>query len=214
MDIGFSSENGVYHSRYDTRWFFMTYGDPGFAYGENLSEMVARFLTRMANADVLPFDYTSTTETIDRYIDELETEAAERNLSGQVDLGRVRKANASLDAAASVLNDEIARLLETGACDEQKNQEAIRQLNTLLVEAEQRFLYADGLPGRPWYRHQMYAPGFYTGYGVKTLPGVREALEKGDDAEATEMASILENVLGRVRRTLLEAIVVAAGISD
>jgi N-acetylated-alpha-linked acidic dipeptidase len=168
----------------------------------------------MANADVLPFDYTSTTETIDRYLDELETEAAERNLSDRVDLNRLRKANASLDAAASVLNDEIARLLETGACNEQKNQTAIRQLNGLLVEAERGFLHAEGLPGRPWYRHQIYAPGFYTGYGVKTLPGVREALEKGDDEEANEMALVLENALGRVRRTLLDAIVVAAGVGE
>jgi N-acetylated-alpha-linked acidic dipeptidase len=214
MNIGFSSGNGIYHSRYDTRWFYTTYGDPGFVYGEKLSELVARFLTRMANADVLPFDYTSTTETIDRYLDELEAEAAERNLSNRVDLDRIRKANASLESAASVLNDEIARLLETGACNEQENQDAIRQLNGLLVAAERSFLHAEGLPGRPWYRHQIYAPGFYTGYGVKTLPGVREALEKGDDEEANEMASVLEATLSRVRRTLLDAIVIATGIGE
>jgi N-acetylated-alpha-linked acidic dipeptidase len=214
MNIGFSSENGIYHSRYDTRWFYTTYGDPGFAYGEKLSEMVARFLTRMANADVLPFDYTSTTETIDRYLDELETEAAGRDLSDRIDLDGLRKANASLGAAASVLNDEIARLLETEACNAEQNQTAIRRLNALLVEAERGFLHAEGLPGRPWYRHQIYAPGFYTGYGVKTLPGVREALEKGDDEEANEMTAVLEESLSRVRRTLLDAIVVAAGIGS
>jgi N-acetylated-alpha-linked acidic dipeptidase len=214
MNIGFSSGNGIYHSRYDTRWFYTTYGDPGFRYGEKLSEMVARFLTRMANADVLPFDYTSTTETIDRYLDELETEAEERRLADRVDLTGIRKANASLDSAAAVLNDEVERLLEADAASAEKNKAAMERLNAALLEAEQGFLYDGGLPGRPWYRHQIYAPGFYTGYGVKTLPGVREALEKGDPGEANEMASVLTASLGRVRRTLLNAIVIAAGINE
>jgi N-acetylated-alpha-linked acidic dipeptidase len=90
----------------------------------------------------------------------------------------------------------------------------MQQLNAALVEAERGFLHAEGLPGRPWYRHQIYAPGFYTGYGVKTLPGVREALEKGDPGEANEMAAVLAASLGRTRRTLLNAIVIAAGIDE
>jgi N-acetylated-alpha-linked acidic dipeptidase len=214
MNIGFSSGNGIYHSRYDTRWFYITYGDPGFLYGEKLSEVVAKFLIRMANADVLPFDYTSTTETIDRYLDELEAESAERGLADRVDLANVRQANASLETAAAVLNDEIERLLETEAATAEKNKAAMQQLNAALVEAERGFLHAEGLPGRPWYRHQIYAPGFYTGYGVKTLPGVREAIEKGDPGEANEMAAVLAASLGRARRTLVNAIVIAAGIDE
>ncbi len=71
-----------------------------------------------------------------------------------------------------------------------------------------------GLPGRSWYRHQLYAPGFYTGYGVKTLPGVREAIEKGDPAEASQMVEALVAALDRVRDVLVEGIVVAAGIKQ
>ena len=212
MNIGFSSGNGIYHSRYDTRWFFTTHGDPGFAYGERLADIVALFLLRMANADVLPFDFVGTAETIARYLDELEKEASERDLAESVDLGGLRSARAQLEATAMVLNGEIERLLETGAAVQPGHKEAMGRLNDFLARAEQGFLRAEGLPGRPWYRHQVYAPGFYTGYGVKTLPGVREALEKSDAAEANAMAFAFGESLGRVRRTLLEAIVVAAGI--
>ncbi len=214
MNIGFSSGNGIYHSRYDTRWNFVTYGDPGFAYGKQLSEIVAIFLTRMANADVLPFDYKSTSETIDRYLDELEEEAAQQDLADRVDLSRLRQANRRLEATAVVLNTETERFLDGGTSGKGKHQAAVREVNEHLVKAEQGFLRSEGLPGRPWYRHQMYAPGFYTGYGVKTLPGVREALEKGDAAEANRMAQALVESIDRVRRSLLEAIVVAAGIES
>ncbi len=209
MNIGFSSDNGIYHSRYDTRWFYETYGDPGFAFGEQLSEVVALYLLRMANADVLPFDYTSTTETIDRYLDELDEEISERDLGDRIDLRGVRESNALLRATGVVLNGEIQRLLSNDETP-QAHKDAFHRLNALLVEAERSFLRDEGLPGRPWYRHQIYAPGFYTGYGVKTLPGVREAIEKGDAEEATAMAAALEQAIHRVRRTLLSAVVLTA----
>jgi N-acetylated-alpha-linked acidic dipeptidase len=212
MNIGFSSGNGVYHSRYDTRWFFTTFGDPGFKYGVCLSEVVALFMVRMANADILPFDYTSTAETIDGYLDDLERLAERRKMQGRPDLNPIRAANRQLRATAVVLNGETARLLESGCAADAGNHSAISKLNDLLAKAEQGFLIDKGLPGRPWYRHQIYAPGFYTGYGVKTLPGVREALEKGDAEEADRMAVNLIESLHRVRRVLLEAVVVAAGI--
>jgi N-acetylated-alpha-linked acidic dipeptidase len=211
MNIGFSSGNGIYHSRYDTRWFYTTYGDPGFAHGEKLSEVVALYLLRMANADVLPFDYTSTTETIDRYLDELDEEISKRDLGNRIDLSSVREANGLLRATGVVLNGEIHRLLSDDGSP-QEHRGTFQRLNALLVQAERSFLNDEGLPGRPWYRHQVYAPGFYTGYGVKTLPGVREAIEKGDDAEATAMATALEQAIHRVRRTLLSAVVVTAEI--
>ena len=75
------------------------------------------------------------------------------------------------------------------------------------------FLEEQGLPGRPWFRHQLYAPGFYTGYGVKTLPGVREAIEKEDPAEAREMARLLWQGLERARGTLARAMVNAVQVN-
>jgi N-acetylated-alpha-linked acidic dipeptidase len=124
----------------------------------------------------------------------------------------VRLANRRLGAAAVTLNGERDRILDLSESALQANNDAVRRLNQLLLDAEQGFLHMPGLPGRSWYRHQLYAPGFYTGYGVKTLPGVREAIEKGDPAEASQMVEALVAALDRVRDVLVEGIAVAAGI--
>lgn len=209
VDFGFESGNGIYHSLYDTHWYFTTFGDPNFAYGVRLAELVGLFLLRMANADVLPFDYAATAETVNRYLDELEREVARRKLD--LDLTPVRSANARFGATAQALNAEVARVLgaEWPATD---GAVALAELNDLLVRTERAFLHAEGLPGRPWFRHQLYAPGFYTGYGVKTLPGVREAVERDDVAAARRMAGVLEQTLDRARAVLVQAIAVAAEI--
>jgi N-acetylated-alpha-linked acidic dipeptidase len=212
LGFGFSSGNGIYHSRYDTHFFFTTYGDPEFAHGERLAELVALFMLRMANADILQFDYAATAETIDRYLDELREELEQHNLRQEIDLRPVRLANRRLGAAAVTLNGERDRILDLSESALQANNDAVRRLNQLLLDAEQGFLHMPGLPGRSWYRHQLYAPGFYTGYGVKTLPGVREAIEKGDPAEASQMVEALVAALDRVRDVLVEGIAVAAGI--
>jgi N-acetylated-alpha-linked acidic dipeptidase len=210
LDMGFSSGNGVYHSRYDTHWFFTHFGDPGFAYGVKLAELVGTFLERMANADVLPLDYASTAETVDRYLDQLEQEAKSQKLD--VDLSGVRQANAQLRATAAALDAEVGRVLALDPAILARSTAALARLNDAIEHTEQGFLSAQGLPRRPWFRHQLYAPGLYTGYGVKTLPGVREALDNGDVAEAGRMAQVLAGSLERARATLVQAIAAAAEI--
>jgi N-acetylated-alpha-linked acidic dipeptidase len=210
LDMGFSSGNGVYHSRYDTHWFFTHFGDPGFAYGVKLAELVGTFLERMANADVLPLDYASTAETVDRYLDQLEQEAKSRKLD--VDLSGVREANAQFRATAVALDAEVQRVLALDPAVLARSSEALARLNDTMERTEQGFLSAQGLPRRPWFRHQLYAPGLYTGYGVKTLPGVREALDNGDVAEARRMAGVLAGSLEQARATLVQAIAAAAEI--
>ncbi len=211
MNIGFSAGNGIYHSRYDSRWFFTTFGDPGFKYGEKLSEIVAVFLMRMAQADILPFDYTAIAETIDRYLDEIQAEIEKRDFSEKISLSDIREANKQLNAAATVLNGEIDRILHMDENRLRRHRKSMQKLNDRLLAAEAAFLHSDGLPGRPWFRHQIYAPGYYTGYGVKTLPGVREAVEKNDIEEANEMAIVLEQVIRASHGVLVDAIVIAAG---
>lgn len=213
INLGFGSGNGIYHSRYDSHWFYTTYGDRGFRYGEKLSELVAIFLLRMANADVLPFTYSATAETIDRYLDDLEEELKKRELQNEINLAKIKEANTELKATAMVLDGEVRRISQMSAAEIDRQREKVKQLNNALLAAEQDFLYPEGLPGRPWYRHQIYAPGFYTGYGVKTLPGVREAIEKGDVQEAEQMTKVLIKTLDNVRQTLLDAIVVAASMT-
>ena len=204
VGLGFSSPNGVYHSRYDTHHYFTTFGDPGFETGERLAEVVALFLARLSNAEVLPFDYTATSETVDRYLDELEEEASAREVD--VDLSGVRSANARFGELASQLNASVAALLSLPSTGGMERQPRMDRINDLVLEVERGFLADGGLPGRPWYRHQLYAPGFYTGYGVKTLPGVREAIEKEDSDEARAMARTLQESLEHVSGLMEAAI--------
>ena len=207
INLGFGSGNGIYHSRYDTHWFFTQYGDPGFIYGKALTELVAKFLLRTANSTIYPFDYSSTAETIHRYLDEVEKESQVRNMASHLDFTSLRKSAKILEATSLVLNNQIELLLK----NPEGHDESIKAVNHYLLLAEQKFTDERGLPGRPWFRHQIYAPGFYTGYGVKTLPGVREAIEKGDLKEAQKMMEILDQSLNRVQKTLLKATLVSAG---
>ena len=207
INLGFGSGNGIYHSRYDTHWFFTQYGDPGFVYGKALTELVAKFLLRTANSTIYPFDYSSTAETIHRYLDEVEKESQVRNMASHLDFTSLRKSAKILEATSLVLNNQIELLLK----NPEGHDESIKAVNHYLLLAEQKFTDERGLPGRPWFRHQIYAPGFYTGYGVKTLPGVREAIEKGDLKEAQKMMEILDQSLNRVQKTLLKATLVSAG---
>jgi len=212
LNFGFSAPNGVYHSRYDTHWFFTTFGDPGFRYGKTLANLVARFLLRMANADVLPFDYSATAETIDRYLKEVTELAKKKGVQDSPELASVAAANRLLGQTAAVLNAEIARILRLDPQQLRRHRKALQRLNQQLLDTERAFLLPKGLPGRPWFRHAIYAPGYYTGYGVKTLPGVREALENGRISRAKEMAKELARVLHRAQQQLLAATVTAASI--
>ncbi len=209
MEFGFSSGNGIYHSRYYSHWLFTTFGDPRFEYGMKLSELVAIFLLRMAQSDVLPFDYVCTAEIIDLNLDNLEKELNKSGFAENVDLSKVRKANTQLRAAATLLNGEIERITAMDASKLRKYQKSLQKLNDFILAIELAFLSPQGLPGRPWYRHQIYAPGSYTGYSAKTLPGVREAIEKKDVEETKMTVLALEKCLKQARSTLMNAIFVA-----
>ena len=178
-------------------------------------------MLRLANAEVLPFDYSSLAETIDRYLDELEEEAMAGDLDLAADLELLRHHNRNFGATAIALGAEVERLLDrldhpTDRTEEQVAEDAQRlgDLNDILLMTEQAFLTGQGLPGRPWFRHQIYAPGFYTGYGVKTLPGVREAIEKGDIAEARTMTRQLAKSLEMARLALVNAFMQAAEVNS
>lgn len=208
LNLGFGSDNGIYHSRYDTRDFFVRFGDPGFVYGARLSEVVGLLLSRLANADVLPYDYAATARAIGGYLEELERDARAAGIS--IDLSGVREEARTLGYTAGGLRAELDRIFN-GFSPEQLRafRASFEEINAQLLSVERAFLHFEGLPGRPWYRHQLYAPGYETGYGAKTLPGVREALEAGDGATAQAMAGILTERLreanDRLRRALLHA---------
>ncbi|MGA7824125.1 MAG: transferrin receptor-like dimerization domain-containing protein [Steroidobacteraceae bacterium] len=222
---GEADQAGVYHSKYDTFEHYVRFGDPNFAYGVVEAETAGHIILRMADADVLPLQFTGFADAVSGYLDELRkavddkrNKAAEltRLIDGnafglvadptrvvsaperevpvpQLDFTPLEQVTARLKKSAAAYDAAYARLtggeLRLGAAKRQ-------QLNALLQGMEQRLTLAQGLPGREWYRHYVYAPGMLTGYGVKTLPGVREAIDGQRWDEAARYIPITATVLG------------------
>jgi len=225
LDLGFGGEDGggEYHSIYDSFDDYRRFKDSSFQYGVALSETAGHAILRMADADLLPFDFRSLQTTIDKYVTEL-TELTDK-MRENTDLeNQLLKANDFTLAAdptkheqPPVAKAEVPKLdftaLKTALDSLKKSADKLStawtaaslttadhdKLNKLLYHAEQQLLN-DGLPRRPWYRHTIYAPGFYTGYGVKTLPGIREAIEQRNWTEAQEqigvVAKSIDNLAG------------------
>jgi N-acetylated-alpha-linked acidic dipeptidase len=147
-----------------------------------LSQLTGTLLLRLADAPVLPFQFSDTADTLLRYVVELEKLAAEKKDS-KVDLKPVRAAVESLKSAAQDFEKAYGSVGKANTQTLMAKQE-LKQLNSLLLTSEQKLGNSDGLPRRDWFKHQIYAPGFYTGYGVKTMPQIREGLEEGRFTEA------------------------------
>ena len=214
FNIGFGGEDagGEYHSIYDSYYDYVTFKDPTFEYGVALAKVGGRTMLRMAGADLLPFDFSSLYKTITGYVTEV-TGLADQLRETTLVENQLVKENRYVYAAdpqkkelPPVAKDEVPFLNFAGLQNAMAEFEtATKQLSDLMLSdklsadqktavnkklyrAEQQLLTEKGLPRRGWYRHSIYAPGFYTGYGVKTLPGIREALEQRNWKEAQEMA--------------------------
>jgi len=213
MNLGFGGEDngGDYHSIYDSYDHYTRFGDPGFKYGVALSKTAGRVMMRLANADVLPFDFNSFYKTLNDYATEVKTLLDNQRNDTETENKMVKENlfNLAKDPTktynAPVSKDPVPYLnfsalenslvqLKTLAEDYQKIYnngtqlpvEKQNQLNQVLFNAERSLISEGGLPRRPWYKHEIYAPGFYTGYGVKTLPAIREAIEQKNWVEAQE----------------------------
>lgn len=223
MSFGGEGEGGSYHTLYDTYKHFTTWRDPGLVYGVALAQVGGRATLRLANAPLLPFEFSGFADNVARYVDELEALAASMRSEAEqqnryLDDGIYRLA---LDPAGSLkpperaepvphlnlapLKNALDRLLAAASGYDKVlagSPDASRTINELLYTSERLMTRADGLPGRAWYKHHIYAPGFYTGYGVKTLPGVREAIEQRDydqvAVQLTRTAEVLNAVSARI----------------
>ena len=214
LNLGFGGEdpNGIYHSIYDDFYEYTTFQDAQFAYGRTLAQTVGTAVLRLADAALLPFEFTRPAETVTGYVDEIKALLKQRQddvreLNRQIDEGvpadirDPKRPNAApvrepippavnfapLENAAAKLAESAARYAKALAAagpDFLRNPERVRSVNSKLIQAERQMLDPGGLPNREWYRHLIYAPGFYTGYGVKTIPGVREAIEEKQYREA------------------------------
>ncbi len=222
MNIGYGGEGqgGEYHSIYDSYDHFVKFKDPGYQYGIALSKTAGRIIMRMANAEVLPFEFNSFYKTVTEYVTELKTllentrlETEQENKMVQdklFDLALDPKKQfkgpkskeivpflnfSSLENSLVELKASAEEFVKQFGGAMQLSPEKQKELNGILFRAERSLINEKGLPRRSWYKHQVYAPGFYTGYGVKTLPGIREAIEQRNWKEAQENIEIVSKTM-------------------
>jgi N-acetylated-alpha-linked acidic dipeptidase len=231
LNLGFGGENagGEYHTIYDTYPHYKRFKDPDFAYGVALANTAGCITMRLANADILPFDFTQWHQTVSNYLDEIMSLTSkmrngveQHNLWVEKNLYELaadpkkpfkkptkKEMVPYLDFAP--LQNALAQLKPTVTTFSQMDKTSLspeqrKKLNNHLMHAEQVLTNEKGLPRRSWYKHQIYAPGFYTGYGVKTLPGVREAVEQKNWDEAQEQITVLSNTFLDLNTYLKEAL--------
>jgi N-acetylated-alpha-linked acidic dipeptidase len=233
IGYGGENGGGEYHSIYDSFDFYKRFGDPGFQYGVTQAQTVGRLVLRFAGSDVLPFRYASFTAAVGRFVEEVmkltddmrrETDETNRLIRENVyglnadptevwitpspkdsvpylNFAPLQNALAHLKAASSTFDEHWKHADSTGTTLSAEKRKA---LNALYRQFEHSLTIPGGLPGRPWYVHSIYAPGQYTGYGVKTLPGVREALELRNWRQAEEQiviaAQVLENATASISK--------------
>ena len=240
LNVGYGGENsgGSYHSQYDSFDHYTRFGDPGFHYGVTLVKTTGRMTLRLANADVLPMRFANFVDNVSMYADEVielldqtrtsterENELVKMNAYAlaadptqryvpptakdevpYLSFAALQNAVREIEQSANTLDREIRRVLESGLTRAQQ-----AAVNQELIRTERLMTNDDGLPRRPWFRHQVYAPGFYTGYGVKTLPGIREAIEQRNWEEASEQIELVAQMLIRVSDALERAVRILEG---
>ncbi len=225
LSYGGEAEGGIYHSIYDDFYWYTHFDDPELVYGRALAQTIGTAVLRLANAELLPYDFTGLSDAVKRYVEEVQKlakekrdEAIERNrkLEEGVFTATADPTKkyvppvyepvppfinfAPLQNAVETLNQSAERYKKAlGAADRDgaaaSASASLAAVNQKLLQAERALTNPDGLPNRPWFKHQVYAPGFYTGYGVKTLPAVREAIEQKQWKLAEEQVARVARVL-------------------
>jgi len=213
MNLGFGGEDsgGDYHSIYDSYDNYVRFKDGDFSYGIALAKTAGHSVLRFANSDVLPFDFSNFSNTVQMYATEVKreleavrTKAEDHNklinenrfqlaadpkkafvkpetmkVAPYMNFAPLENALSTLEKSAALYTQAIAKIDNVPAAN-------LGKLNEILYKTERTLINQEGLPRRSWYKHQIYAPGFYTGYGVKTLPMIREAIEQKNWTEAEQ----------------------------
>ena len=200
MGLGGPGGDGSYHSTYDNPTWFRKYIDPTFKYSVLATQTTGVALLRLADADMLPLDYEVYGRQILEYVNEIEQQATKASAADaqKVDFAGMKAATEAFTRAGAEARGEGEKLLSAAPVDDA----ALAALNHRLMMTERDLIEPAGLPDRPWYRHLIYAPGLYTGYGVKTIPGVREAVDADNYQRAAEQAAIFIRALQRATKTL------------
>ena len=224
ISFGGEGNGGSYHTLYDTYEHFTTWRDPGLVYGVSLAQVAGRATLRLANAPRLPFEFQGFADNIALYVTELEeladtmrreTELTNKRLDDGTYAAALnpyetlgpppREAEVPFFNFAPLRNalDRLQSAADTYAEIAASGTAASAEVNEMLFTTERLLTRDEGLPGRSWYKHHIYAPGFYTGYGVKTLPGVREAIEQREYAMVGEQIAIVAGVLDDLSERIL-----------
>ena len=227
LNLSYDGEDGggIYHSVYDDFYWYTHFSDTQFVYGRALAQTVGTSVMRLADAGLLPLDFTNFADTVRKYVEELrallkkeQDETRERNkqieegvfaatadprqvsippkmeeVPPYLNFAPLDNAVSSLSQGAGRYAKALAKARENGGSA--LDRAALDSVDKRLIESERRLTTREGLPRRPWYRHQIYAPGYYTGYGVKTIPAVREAIEEKQWKEADEQIVVVAKVL-------------------
>ena len=184
VEMDFDGPYGVYHSVYDDYYWMTHIGDPGFKYMTAMSEVWGRMAMRLANADVYPYDFALYAKRVGTFIDSL---VAQPSVAGQLDVSAARDATAHWASAAAALDSALSITL--AAPSSPARSARLRAVNEAMRAMEQHFLNDSGIPGRPWFKHVLYAPK-YT-YAAMALPGVQEAVDQGDWARARAQLAVV-----------------------
>jgi N-acetylated-alpha-linked acidic dipeptidase len=229
LNIGFGGEGGggIYHSIYDDFYWFTHFSDTDFVYGRALAQTGSTAVMRLADADLLPFEFGDFADTVETYLKELKTLSQKaqddiRERNREIEEGVFKATNdpkrplippaievvpphlnfAPLENATDALvrsATEYRKALEQASANggTALASASLAEVNKMLINSERKVTNAQGLPNRPWFKHQLYAPGFYTGYAAKTVPAVREAIEQKQWKQAEEgivaVARVLED---------------------
>ena len=189
-DIGSGGPYGVYHSTFDDYAWFVLNADPHFVYLQQMARVFGLEAVRMADSDVLPYDYLTYARAIESYIAAARRKASDAGV-GSLDFAPAEAAAGRFIAAAQKAHDR-----QTAAAGD------LGKLNLALRATEAALITDAGLPNRPWYRHTIYAPGEYTGYAAVVIPGVNEAIDARDGTHAAQQLIVLTQALERAAQTL------------
>jgi N-acetylated-alpha-linked acidic dipeptidase len=227
LNIGFSGEDGggIYHSIYDDFYWYTHFSDTDFVYGRALAQTGGTAVMRLADADLLPFEFGDFADTMQTYVKELKTLSQKmqddiRERNREIEEGVFTATNdpkkplvpPAVEGVPPHLNfaplDNAVDVLTRSAADYRKAlvhasanggavlaSPSLAEVNRLLIESERKLTTAEGLPNRPWFKHQIYAPGFYTGYAAKTMPAVRESIEQKQWKQADDAIVVVAHVL-------------------
>ncbi|MBI4169505.1 MAG: M28 family peptidase, partial [Acidobacteria bacterium] len=203
LDASFEGPYGVYHSIYDSHSWMSRFGDPGFLYHTAMVRLWGLMAYRLANADILPFEESAYPSDVRAYLDDLEKNAG--RAPAAPDLSEVKRALSEWEKAAAALDAGVARAL----AETRPGRRTLAEVNDALMKSERDLLSAAGIPGRPWFRHLIYAP--LPTYAAETLPGVREATADNDPARARAQAAALAAALRRRAATVRRAAAALSG---